>query len=193
MKYVVIVLAAFRLVPAASAEEVKVQYRVSGLFQPDREDDLRRLAGSPTIRDGDASTPTRLVEVDYETALVTFAYDPESKPFQGKTPEQVRDLFEGFVRNASRGTFILHPPSPLKPGELRQVRIAVAGLDCKGCAFGAYRAVDQIDGVVRAVVDFEEGHVTATIDPTKTSREALIAGLEKAEVDVTEPPPDAGK
>ena len=69
----------------------------------------------------------------------------------------------------------------------RPLRVAVAGLDCKGCAYGAYRAIAMIDGVERAVVSFRDGHVTARIDPAKTNREALVTALRKAQVDVTQP------
>ncbi len=70
----------------------------------------------------------------------------------------------------------------------------MAGLDCKGCAFGAYRAVAKLDGVERATVDFRRGIVTARVDPSKTNREALVAALKKAEVEVVESSSDhAGK
>ena len=65
-------------------------------------------------------------------------------------------------------------------------RIAVAGHDCKGCNFGLYRSIANIEGVERAVASFKEGHVTAWIDHTKTNREALLAALKKKEVDVLE-------
>ena len=59
-----------------------MQYRLTGLFQPDRVDDLRRQAGTLTIDDGDAPAEVRLVDVNYETAVVTFAYDADSKQFK---------------------------------------------------------------------------------------------------------------
>jgi len=172
---------------AAVAEDVNVRYRLTGLFQPDRVDDLRRQAGTLTTRDGGAAARVTLVDVDYETAVVTFAYDAGSKPFQGQNPQQVRDRINGLLRNASRGSFGVHPPGTLNPDQLRRERLAVAGLDCKGCAYGAYRAIATIEGVERAVVSFKEGHVTAWIDPAKTDREALATALRKAHVDVTDP------
>ena len=69
-------------------------------------------------------------------------------------------------------------------------RIGVAGLDCKGCAYGAYRTLAKIDGVERATVYFKQWIVTARVDPSKTNREALVAALKKAEVDVLESLPD---
>lgn len=185
------IIAVLLMAPAAFAEDVKVQYRLTGLFDLDRVDDLRRQAGTLTINDGIAPANVKLVNVDFETAVVTFAYDSDSKLFKDKNPQQVQELVNGQLRNVSRSTFNVYPLSTRKPDQLKQERIAVAGLDCKGCAFSAYRFVAVIDGVERVAVSFKEGHVTATIDPAKTNRKALIAALKNAEVDVIDPEPAA--
>jgi copper chaperone CopZ len=169
---------------AAVAEDVNVQYRLRGLFQPDRVDDLRRQGGMLKINDRDAPAEVRLIDVNYDTAVATFAYDADSKHFKTRNPQQTQELISNLLRKASRGGFNVYPLCTLKPDQLVQERIAVAGLDCKGCAYGAYRAIAMIDGVERAVVSFKEGHVTAWIDPAKTNRTALIAALKKAQVDV---------
>lgn len=180
--------------PAAVAEDVHVQYRITGLFDLDRVDELRRQAGTLTINDGIAPPANvSFVNVNFETAVVTFAYDADAKLFKDKNPQQVQELVNGQLRNVSRSTFNVHPLSTRKPDQLKQERIAVAGLDCKGCAFSAYRFVAVIDGVERVAVSFKEGHVTATIDPAKTNRKALIAALKNAEVDVIDPEPATGK
>ena len=170
----------------AAAEEVRVQYRLTGLFQPDRVDDLKRQAGAMPVSNN-APVEVKLVNVNYDTAVVTFSYDSESQSFKNRKPDQVYQHINNLVRNASRGTFNLFALSDLKPDQLREERIAVAGLDCKGCAFGAYRAIATIDGVELAVVSFKERHVTARIDPAKTDRKALVEALKKAQVDVTAP------
>ena len=177
----------------AVAEDVTVRYRITGLFQPNRVDDLRRQWGTLTVNDRNAPAGVRLVDVDYETAVVTFAYDADSKDFQTKTPKQMNEHINNILQNGSRGGFRVYPPGTSKPDRLVRERIAVAGLDCKGCAYSAYRAVALIDGVERAVVSFKEGHVTAWVDPSKTNRAALVAALVKAQVDVTGPEPAAGK
>ncbi|WP_422927622.1 heavy-metal-associated domain-containing protein [Singulisphaera sp. PoT] len=175
------------------AGDVTVKYRLMGLFQPDRAEDLRKQAGTLAIDEGGAKTLVKLVDIDFEAATATFSYDADAKAFQGKSPQQVHESINNHLRNASRHNFNAFPPDTSKPEKLVRERIAVAGLDCKGCAYGAYRAVATIDGVDRAVVSFKGGHVTAWIDPSKTKREALVAALKKAEVDVVEPETARGK
>ena len=178
----------------APAAEARVKCRITGLFQPDRVDDLRRQGGTLRYVQGDASAEVKLVEVDYDNAEATFAYDPDARPLKDARPEQVRERIDQLLRDASRGTFSALPPSTLPADRRQEIRIGVAGLDCKGCAFGAYRALAKLDGVERATVDFKQGIVTARVDPSKTDREALVAALKKAEVDVLESSPDqAGK
>lgn len=166
--------------------EVQVRYRMTGLFQPDRVDDLRKLAGPLILRDTDVPAEVKVVDVNYDMAIVTFAYDAESKQFKDKKPEQVQERINDQLRNLSRGSFGITPLSNLKPEQLKQERITVEGLDCKGCAYSAYRAIASIEGVDRAVVSFKDGYVAAWIDPGKTNREALIKALKSAEVDVPE-------
>lgn len=193
MKWTLPLAAVLAAAHPALAGDVTVQYRLGGLFQPDRVDDLRRQAGTLKIDDRDAPNAVKLVGVDYEAAVVTFAYDADSPHFKNRNPQQVHDLINNLLRNVSRGGFSVSPPSDPKPDRLVRERIAVAGLDCKGCAYGAYRAIAPIAGVERAVVSFKEGHVTGWIDPAKTNREALIAALKKAQVDVTDPETGEGK
>ena len=178
----------------ASAAETRVKCRITGLFRPDRVDDLRRQGGRLRCVEGDASAELKLVDVDYDNAEATFAYDPDARPLKNAGPEQVRERIGQLLRDASKGTFSAVAPSTLPADRRQEIRIGVAGLDCKGCAFGAYRAVAKLDGVERATVDFQQGIVTARVDPAKTNREALVAALKKAEVNVLEPLSDqAGK
>lgn len=172
---------------AGPAGEALARFRVTGLFQPDRVEDLRKQAGKLVMKDGNSTSEARIIGIDYENAIVTFGYDPNSPAFRNRKPDQVRERLNNAVREASRGTFGLHPAGTLDAGKLREVRISVAGLDCKGCAYGAYRAIANIEGVQSAVVHFREGYVKAMVDPSKTDRAALAAALRKAQVDVTEP------
>lgn len=171
----------------ACAENVEVKFRLTGLFQPDRVEDLRRQAGELRAN-RESPVDVRLVKVDYETATVTFRYDNDSQSFKNRNPEQVRDQINNLLQHVSRGSFNLFPLSELKPDDLREEQIAVAGLDCKGCAYGAYRAIAMIDGVERGVVSFKDGFVKAWINPQKTNRGKLIEALKMAQVDVTETP-----
>jgi copper chaperone CopZ len=189
MKHALALISALMLGIAAApapAAEARVKCRITGLFQPDRVDDLRRQGGALRYVEGDASAELRLVEVDYDNAEATFAYDPDARPFKDARPDQVRERIDHLLRHASRDTFSALPPSTLPADRRREIRIGVAGLDCKGCAFGAYRALAKLDGVERATVDFRRGIVTARIDPSKTNREALVAALKRAEVEIVE-------
>lgn len=173
--------------PPAPAAETLVSSRVLGLFQPDRVDDLRRQAGALKVREGNMTAEARLVGVDYESATATFSYDNGAAPFRNRGPEQVLERLNQELRGLSRGAFQLLPAGATEKGKLREERITVAGLDCKGCAYGAYRAIAALDGVEQATVSFKEGRVTARIDPARTNRGAIIAALRKAQVDVTDP------
>jgi len=185
----VIILAACSIARCALADEATAQYRLTGLFEPDRVADLRRQAGALSAGEKDAPTEVRLVDVNYDTSIVTFAYDPAAKPFKGADAEKVRERISNLLRGATRGTFDVFLLGALKPGEQQEVRIGVAGLDCKGCAYGAYRAVAAIEGLERATVSFKEGWLKAWIDPARTNQEAVVAALEKAHVDVIKPGP----
>lgn len=160
----------------AAANEVEVSYRLTGLFQPDRVRDL-----SEQTRELDEF---RLVRVSYEDAVATFAYDPDSPPFRDASEEQVRQRIDQQLRQASHGAFQVRPLSNLPRDQWREVRIEVRGLDCKGCSFGAYRAVFEQEGVQRVTASFPDGLVIVWIDPTKTNRENLVQALKKREVTI---------
>ncbi len=68
--------------------------------------------------------------------------------------------------------------------ELEAIEIPVAGLDCKGCAFGAYKAVIEIEGVEQATASFKLGLIRAWIDPARTNRPALEDALRRRQVEV---------
>ena len=183
-------LLAFGVSTSLFAAETNISYRITGLFQPDRVDDFKQVAS--TLGEKDQPPDAKLVDVKYETAIATFSYDPESKNFKNRKPEQVLERLNNFVRNNSRSTFSLFPANA-KAGQLKEEKIPVVGLDCKGCAYGAYRCIASIEGMDHAVVSFKDGIVTAWIDAEKTNRAALITALTKAQVDVVEarkPPPE---
>src|SRR4051812_28695370 len=111
---------------------------------------------------------------DYRRASGRRGIPPHgTNSFASLPPEQTRERIDRLLRDASRGTFSALPPSSLPADRRQDIRIGVAGLDCKGCAFGAYRALAKVDGVEQATVDFKQGIATARIDPSKTNREAL--------------------
>jgi copper chaperone CopZ len=187
MRYLLSIILLVAASGAVTGEEQKVEYRLTGLFQPDRVDDLRRQADPLVIHEGNARFEVKLAQVNYETAVVAFAYDADSPPFKNRNPDQVLERINNQLRHISRGSFTVSPLSTLKPEQQKEERIDVAGLDCKGCAYGAYRSIAQIDGVERAVVSFKDGYVKAWIDSSKTNRDSLIKVLKNAQVDVIEP------
>lgn len=168
------------------AEEIRIQYRLTGLFQPDRVADLRAQAAELPANSKNQPVEVQLVDVNYDTTVVTFSYDG-TKTFKNQKPDQILNRIDQLLRQASRGAFSISPLSTLKPEMLQMERIAVAGHDCKGCNFGLYRAIASIEGVERAIASFKDGHITAWIDPARTNREALIAALKKKEVTVEKP------
>ena len=163
----------------ARAEAADYSYRVLGLFQQDREIDLRRaLEDLPGVS---------LVNVNYLQGSATFRFDAEALFPGAKKPDQILSQFDQKLRQATRGTFSVTAPSGIERDQLTEIEIQVAGLDCKGCSYGAYLAVNQIEGVENAVASFHDGRVIAWIDAGKTNRETLEAALEKKGVSLVKP------
>lgn len=158
----------------AFAGETQVRYRVTGLFQPDRVDALREAT-----RDWNEA---RLDSVDYDSAVATLAYDPDSPPFKNATPEQVLERLNNKLRERSKGVFSLLPLSTLPRASWQKVQIRLEPLDCVACSFGVYLAVHQLEGVQRATSDMKDGLLTVWIDPSKIDRQALEKALKKREV-----------
>lgn len=166
--------------PAAAAAEPKpFVYRVTGLFSPDRVEDLKAVM---------KEMPDVVLQgVDYEKAEATFAFDA-AKVFPGAKPHQVLERLDNRVRTLSRSTFGLRAPSELPREKQERLEIQVRGLDCKGCCLGAYEAIYKIDGVQQATASFKEGLVVAWIDPAKTDRGKLEAALKQRGVEISAPP-----
>lgn len=183
MKYFNLLLVLAGFVSAASAQDrpaetAAIKLRVTGLFSPDRVNDLKQVMS--LIPDA------RLVSVDYNQAEAVFEYDA-NKSFDKAKPDKIPERLDNAVRTGSRSTFGIKPLSMTPKDKLQTIEIGVLGLDCKGCALGAYESVAKIDGVDQATVDFKEGIVKAHIDPEKTNRETLEAALVRARVELKKP------
>ncbi len=166
---------AFAVAADPEIQPDSVQHRITGLFSTDRENDLRTAVKKlPGIT---------LLSIDFARGEATFAYD-RAKVFGNGKPEQIIERFDNLLRSASSNTFGVKPLCATPKEKLTLVEIAVAGLDCKACALGAYEVISGIDGVAHATVSFKEGRLTALIDPDKTNRAALEDALKKHEVDV---------
>jgi len=168
----------FILTLTAAAAEKSVQYSVRGLFQPDRK--------AVFVNAAKELENCSLVSVDYDTARATFKYEDEAKGFKKVKPEQILLLIDTQIRKSTHYTFSLLQPGALPETELKRIDFNIEGLDCLGCSYGAYNAVVTLKGVERATANFHDGKLTAFIDPSQTSREALAEGLKKKDVKVIE-------
>ncbi len=153
--------------PAAPQE---VTHQVTGLFCPERVEDLHKAAKQ--------LTNIELVSVDYAKAEAVFRYDP-AKVFNNASPEKIIEQFDNQLRNASRHTFGIKPVCTTPRDQLQFVEIPVVGLDCKACSLGAYEIVYKLEGVEQATASFKTGLVTAWIAPTLTDRKTLEETLVK--------------
>lgn len=153
----------------ASVAAADTKVRVTGLFSPDREKDLRDLLAAewPEISVGN---------VDFETSEATLRFDVD-KLFPKAKPVDVVKRLDDKLRGLSHGTFGVKEPCSSPREKLKRIEIAVAGLDCKACAFAAYEAVAKLDGVEQATASFREGRVTALVDPSKVDKAKLEAAL----------------
>jgi hypothetical protein len=156
-------------VPAAPRGPQTFTHRVAGLFQPDRADDLKRAM--------DAHPTAKLLAVDYDHGRATFSYDPKIVST------------ESLNQFLAKAAFGILPPQDAPPDKLTTVEIDIVGLDCKGCALGAYWCVYKLEGVDHATASFHTGKLIAAIDPTKTNRAALEDALKKKQVTLKSPAP----
>ena len=157
----------------------RITYRVTGLFAPDREKDLRKaFADLPDFK---------LIAVDFAEAEMTVEFTPATL-FPGQKPERVTELVNDRVRVATGHTFGVKPRRTVPRDKLVRVEIPVAGCDCQACCLAAYEAVAGVDGVEQATASFRDGKVTARIDPTRTDKGKLEAVLRMRNVDVLTKP-----
>ena len=158
-----------------SSEPASIKHRVTGLFSPDREDDLREVI--------EKLPDVKLVSIDFETSEAAFDYDP-AKLFAGAKPDQVQERFDNLLRSVSSSTLGIAPLCTTPKDKLTRIEIPVVGLDCKACCLAAYEAIYKLDGVEQATASFKDGRVTALIDPQKTNRKALEEALKNKRVEL---------
>ena len=155
-----------------------VKHRVTGLFNKDREADLRESVQK--------LADVSIVSIDFDTAEVTFSYD--ALKLLGKGNEkQLLERFDNMIRNASGHTFGVRTLCTTPKEKLTRIEIPVAGLDCRGCELSAYEVIFKIEGVEQATCSFKAGMMTALIDPEKTNKGALEEALKKRNVTLKTP------
>lgn len=158
-----------------AAEPAPVKHRITGLFSPDRQADLREVVATlPEIK---------LVSIDFDRAEAAFVYDAK-KAFPGAKPEQIVERLDNLLRTNSYSTFGAAPLATAPKEQWTRIEVPVAGLDCKGCCLAAYEAVYKLDGVVQATASFKDGRVVAQVAGTKTDRAALEEALQKKGIEV---------
>ena len=176
-----LVLLAFQAPPAGPQP---VKYRVTGLFNPAREADLKdavkKIAG------------VELVSIDFDSSEVVFSYDVQKLLGKG-TDKQLIERFDNLLRNASTSTFGVKPVCATPKEKLTRIEIPVLGLECQACCLSAYEAIFKIDGVEQATCSFKESRMTALIDPEKTNQAALEDALKKRNVTLKKPEEPAKK
>jgi copper chaperone CopZ len=162
----------------APAGNATVKHQITGLFAPDREQDLQTVFEKlPDIK---------LIKIDFENAEATVQYDPE-KAFPGAKPEQIVERLDNLVRGASNHTFGVKPLRTIDKEKLKRIEIEVAGLDCKACCLAAYEAIFRLKGVECATASFKEGRVTALINPEMIDKVELETALKQRGVEVKLP------
>ena len=165
---------------AAATTTATATYRVVGLFEPEREQDLKEVIKILPALD--------LVSLNYETTEATFRYDVSKlinayNPKKPPNPETIEKNIDNLLRNASNGTFTLKPGPPLSKDKLQDVKLEVGILHCRGCRYGAYQVVAKVEGVEQATIT-PNGQLTAWIDKAKTNQGAIEEALKKARIDV---------
>lgn len=173
------------VVPAALRAEAQTsEHAVTGLFSPDREQDLRNVMADVS--------EFELVHLDYENARATFRYDlhtlfPTLNPKKPPTPEEINQRLNNLLRAASMETFTLKPAPAVPMEKLTKLEMNIGICACKGCRYAAYLVVTKMPGVEQATVG-SDNVVTAWIDPAKTDRAAVESALKKANMERTPKP-----
>jgi len=167
------------------AEESR--HRIFGLSDPGRELDLReQLKAVPEVE---------LVAIDLETAEAIFRYDetkllPDAK--KPPTPEAIAKRLDELVKTASKNpvsghvTFSLKALSSVPKDQLQKIEIQLGLPDCKGCRYTAYLACAKLDGVENVIVR-ETSLVTAWVQSSMITRDALIDALKKVRIGLSSP------
>jgi copper chaperone CopZ len=145
------------------------QHQITGLFCPEREQDLKDLFEKKLPQ-------LRLANIDYANAEATIEYDP-AKEFPGANPEQVIERLNNQLRDASRSTFGVKSLRTTPKEKLKLVEIPIVGLDCKACSLAVYEMIYRLDGVEMATASFKDRKATALIDPTKIDQAQIETEL----------------
>lgn len=174
-------LMAALVLSALLAPEVQpLKYRVTGLYNPEREADLREAVKS--MKD------IAIESIDFDSSEVTFSLDAVKVLGKG-TEKQWIERLDNQLKQASHHTFGVKALCATPKEKLTRIEIGVLGLDCKGCELSAYEVIFKIEGVEQATCSFKAGRMTALIDSEKTNKAALEDALKKRSVTLKAEPP----
>ena len=154
-------------------EPVDAKFRVLGFFDEEQVDFFKS-----TIAELEG---IELVDVNYEKAEATLRLSDERFIQKGDLAKQVAGV-NTVLRPAARSVFIVMEPDLIPLTERSKITLPIAGLDCRGCSYGAYLCVNELEGVSRATADFGEGHVIVHYDPDKITPLDMEAALAKKSV-----------
>lgn len=176
MKNLILIYLCSFMALSAAAQDEKITCKVKGLFSQERVEDLKSL--------NDRLVDVKVEEVDFATSLVTFTCVANSNTFKNVKKEKYWEHVNNQIRNNSNHSFYLLPEDKANLTNCKKVEIAVGGLDCKACEFGAYRAVYQMKGVERTIVSFKEKKLTAWIKEDQVKKEDLEKALKNRGVTI---------
>lgn len=176
------ILLALGFSSSVRAEEQTMNVRVIGISDASRIEDFHKtIKNTPEIQ---------IVSLDSDKAIATLRYDvptllakPKPRP-DDMTPEKILKQMDTLIGKASNRTFSVTKPTGIAEDKLRKIAINVGVLDCKGCRYGAYIAIANLEGVERATVNSDSRILTVWIDPAQTNQLALETALKKARVEI---------
>ncbi len=160
--------------PIQIRDDKTLACRIQGLYAEDRIPHFRSLLeGLPEAR---------LVQLDFDTTDAILAYDPECDLLRGANEQQVRERLSQQLQTSSRYQYRLLSPGTIPRNKQEQVELTIIGLDCPACSLAAYEILMRTEGVETATASFHNRRATAWIDPSRTSRDKLVAALKSQQV-----------
>ncbi|RME07217.1 MAG: copper-translocating P-type ATPase [Bacteroidetes bacterium] len=107
--------------------------------------------------------------VNFASEKVTITYDPDVV--------NVKELTNDLITRVKKAGYQIPTAS---------LELPLVGMTCANCANTIERALNKVDGVIEATVNFASERAAITYAPGTTSREQLVAAVRKAGYDVVE-------
>ena len=183
-----ITFTALMLPAVVRAEEQSSTFQLYGISHPEREADLKQILQMiPAISDYQLNQSGDHITLTYEP-LELFA-PQEQEQLRKKLPipaEKTEQKLKELISQSSRNTFELLPAAEFSEEQFTRIEIPINPLDCKACRFAVYSYIAKVPGVVRAKISTEPSLLTAWIDGSQTSHEALLKILTDKNVPLPE-------